>query len=121
MINKNNYCYSIEEDNKIYFSFYPKNNKKNIIGEMTLISCGDNTYETHSYISDPKYMGIGFGVFMYSVVIDWCIKKGYKIVSSELDKQSNDALRLWKSKRLNNQFKIISNKNRWVIQCGAIE
>jgi len=120
LINKNNFYYEIEQDSKIYFSFYHKK-KKNLIGQITLINYKNDIYETHSYIAESDYVGIGFGVFMYSVVIGWCIKNGYKITSSEIERQSTDAIRLWKSRTLRKNFNITLEGSRWVVQCGAIQ
>ena len=118
MINTKNYSYNVIEDtNRIKFEFVPKNNANKLLGEVVLLRCYDDVFETHADIYETTLKGCGFGIYMYSSVIEWCFLRGYKVISSDIERQSSDALRLWGSKRLRNKFSISLNedKSRWMI------
>lgn len=112
MISARNYSFDVIEDiNRISFGFY---SRKKLIGELVLIRC-DDFFETHADIYEDLFFGCGFGIYMYSTVAEWCLARGYKLMSSEIERQSPDAIRLWGSKRLRDKFSISLEKNRWKI------
>ncbi len=84
-----------------------------MIGEYFLVPIDDNgTYETHADITQA-YRGQGLGILMYAKVFDFALRKGFKLVSS--NKPSVDAIKTWKSKRLNDLFSIKKKNDRFVL------
>lgn len=83
------------------------------VGDYYLVPIDDKgTYETHSNIVQA-YRGQGLGILMYARVFDFALRKGFKLVSS--NKPSVDAIKTWKSKRLNDLFSIKKKNGRFVL------
>ena len=61
-------------------------------------------WETHSRIEDQSQRGRGLGVALYSAAIEHGLSRGYRVTSSM--GPSADALRCWRSQRLNALYKI---------------
>lgn len=74
---------------------------------------GAHFYETHSFI-DEEYRGKGLGIKLY----DRAIREGMKRlgdVRSSLT-PSDDAIRTWKSKRLNKKHKIVFENGAFCVK-----
>ncbi len=85
-----------------------------IDGEWAGRSCfkliDERLLETHSSL-ESEWLGRGYGVLMYSHGIRYALSEGYQVCSSSIrgrkfNRMSMDALRLWRSKRLQETFDI---------------
>ena len=87
-----------------------KNKKKqlsNYVGRIELWPYKKNFWETHSNINWP-YKGRGFGVKLYAKAISYAKRKNMRISSSSC--YSDDAKKLWQSKRLRKKYKIYKRR-----------
>jgi hypothetical protein len=92
------------------------------IGHVNLEKYG-KTYTTHSRLYNDKYKNKGFGLYMYATAIKFMLKYDKKCKVKSHINNSDDAQRLWKSKRLNTLFKIVTSKgyNRKVFTVQSIK
>lgn len=67
-------------------------------------------FETHSSL-DESLLGKGIGILIYRKAIFVGHSRGLKICSSKIS--SDDAKRLWRSKRLRKFHKILRKNKRW--------
>ncbi len=82
------------------------------LGYVNVVKTMHGFWETHSWI-DPKIRGRGFGIQVYSKAIAYCLKRGYTLKSSW--EPSNDAIRVWQSKRLRTKYRIHKRGNRFCV------
>lgn len=69
-------------------------------------------YETHSSL-DHLFRAKGLGVLLYSYAINFGIERDWRVRSSL--SPSAHAIRLWRSKRLNQIFNIVERRGRFVV------
>ena len=78
------------------------------VGHVAVVKAKRELWETHARLDDEEH-GKGFGVLMYAKAIDVALKKGFKVASS--DSPSEDAIRVWSSKRLNAMYRFRRRKD----------
>jgi GNAT superfamily N-acetyltransferase len=92
------------------FYLYKKHDLKNHVGYIDLVETRYGFHETHSFI-DESYRGTGVGIKLYKHAIDYALKRGINVRSST--KPSEDASRVWHSKRLRSSVMIKKIKKRY--------
>lgn len=73
----------------------------------------DGYYETHVSDLPHDLLNKGFGVEIYSQVFSYCLNNKIQLASSE--SRCEEVERLWKSKRLNENFNISKYKGRYFL------
>lgn len=96
----------------ISFSFSTDDKNKEDF-HIILAPIDDKYYETHSSDLSIDKRGVGFGVFAYSTVFQYCLDNQIHLCSSSHRSESSE--RLWKSKRLNEIFSIEKKEKRYVL------
>lgn len=84
---------------------------KEEVGYVDLVMTIDRFWETHSAL-DALEQGKGLGVLMYAKAISVGLKHGRQIVKSSA-RPSAQAIRVWKSRRLNNVYDITREGKRF--------
>lgn len=84
----------------------------NKMGYVNIVRTLPGDFETHSWL-DPTLRGKGLGVKAYGRAIEYCLKHGHSIKSS--NNPSDEAVRVWQSKRLREKYRIHKRGNRFCV------
>jgi GNAT superfamily N-acetyltransferase len=95
------------------FTFY--DDQERVAGYVWLCKTKWEFWETHCELF-ASFRGQGHGIMMYDTVIQYAKKRGWTVRSS-LD-YSENAERLWKSRRLRMKHKIIKRDKRFSVESG---
>jgi GNAT superfamily N-acetyltransferase len=78
--------------------------KKKLIVVASLIKTGAGHWETHIGSLPYRFRGQGWGVHLYTLMLNYALRRGYKVCSST--HPSKYARTLWKSERLRKAFQV---------------
>ena len=83
------------------------------LGDLVMVKTKYGFWETHCSGIPHDYKGKGLGIALYKEAIKEAKKRKIKLRSSLTT--SPEAIRVWKSRRLRKQYRIVKQGNRYVV------